>query len=121
MFILLDLALTRPQRIMQFNVLINDNNQPCISDFGLSTLLTEMGGTTFATSSRAVGTLRWAAPELFCLNVTLSEDVEDLPDILPTPRSDIYSFGGIMIQVCFHPYATKDLKLKCGIRTTLRF
>ncbi|KAF8554314.1 hypothetical protein OG21DRAFT_1106534 [Imleria badia] len=58
-----------------------------------------MGGTTFATSSRAAGTLRWVAPELLCLDVSSSEDVEDLPNILPTPRSDIYSFGGIMIQV----------------------
>ncbi|KIJ10920.1 hypothetical protein PAXINDRAFT_16143 [Paxillus involutus ATCC 200175] len=80
------------------NVLIRANGRACIADFGLSTLLTELGGSTFATSFQARGTLRWAAPELY-LNDQTSGDEENPPRVPPTPRSDIYSFGGIMLQV----------------------
>ncbi|KAF8842622.1 kinase-like protein, partial [Paxillus ammoniavirescens] len=78
------------------NVLIQGNGRACISDFGMSTLLTELGGSTFPTAAsfHAGGTLRWAAPELFGLQVS-----DDPPKVVPTPQSDIYPFGGIMLQV----------------------
>ncbi|KAF9233552.1 kinase-like domain-containing protein, partial [Melanogaster broomeanus] len=79
------------------NVLVRGNGRACITDFGLSTLLTELGGSTFATTCQARGTLRWAAPEL--LDLQVSEGEENLPEVVPTPRSDVYSFGGIMLQV----------------------
>ncbi|KAF9238956.1 kinase-like domain-containing protein, partial [Melanogaster broomeanus] len=79
------------------NVLIDDKGRACITDFGLSMLLTELGGSTFATSVQAGGTLRWAAPENLHLND--SGDREDIPKVSPTTRSDIYSFGRIMLQV----------------------
>ncbi|KAF9228991.1 WD40 repeat-like protein [Gyrodon lividus] len=81
------------------NVLIHDNGRACIADFGLSTLLTELGGSTFSTSLQGRGTLRWAAPELLNLNVQVSGEEENIPRVPPTPGSDIYSFGGIMLQV----------------------
>ncbi|KIJ09885.1 hypothetical protein PAXINDRAFT_86829, partial [Paxillus involutus ATCC 200175] len=81
------------------NVLIRANGRACIADFGLSTLLTALGESTFATSFQAKGTVRWGSPELLCLNVEVSEDEEDLPTVLPTPQSDTYSFGGIMLQI----------------------
>ncbi|KAF9219836.1 kinase-like protein [Gyrodon lividus] len=81
------------------NVLIRDDGRACIADFGLSTLLTELGGSTFATSRQTGGTLRWAAPELLHLDVQVSTDEEDPPRAPPTPGSDVYSFGGIMLQV----------------------
>ncbi|KIK92334.1 hypothetical protein PAXRUDRAFT_147572 [Paxillus rubicundulus Ve08.2h10] len=81
------------------NVLIHGDGRACIADFGLSTLLTALGGSTFATSFQARGTLRWAAPELLNFEIPLPEDEENLPQVVPTPGSDIYSFGGIMLQV----------------------
>ncbi|KAF8839143.1 kinase-like protein [Paxillus ammoniavirescens] len=79
------------------NVLINGNGRACISDFGLSTLLTQLGGSTFATSHQPPGTLRWTAPELLELSEPDGED--ELPQIIPSPRSDVYSFGRIMLQI----------------------
>ncbi|KAF8838108.1 kinase-like protein [Paxillus ammoniavirescens] len=79
------------------NVLIHGNGRACIADFGLSTLLTELGGSTFATSFQARGTLRWAAPEL--LDLEIPENDDNPPKVFPTPESDVYSFGGIMLQV----------------------
>ncbi|KAF9231675.1 kinase-like domain-containing protein, partial [Melanogaster broomeanus] len=79
------------------NVLVRGNGRACIADFGLSTLLTELGGSTFETSCQARGTLRWAAPELLDLHV--SDDKKNQPKFVPTTQSDVYSFGGIMLQV----------------------
>ncbi|KIJ10905.1 hypothetical protein PAXINDRAFT_85306, partial [Paxillus involutus ATCC 200175] len=84
---------------IQANVPIRANGRAYIADLGLSRLLTALGGSTFATSYQAKGILRWAAPELFHLNVQVSGDEDNPPRIPPTPRSDIYSFGGIMLQV----------------------
>ncbi|KIJ07795.1 hypothetical protein PAXINDRAFT_139697 [Paxillus involutus ATCC 200175] len=74
---------------------IDANGRACISDFGLSIILTKLGGSTYA-SSHAGGTLRWTAPEL--LDTQVPEDDEPL-DVFPTPRSDVYSFGSIMLQI----------------------
>ncbi|KAF9228982.1 WD40 repeat-like protein [Gyrodon lividus] len=81
------------------NVLIRDNGRACIADFGLSMLLTELDRSIFSTSFQTRGTLRWAAPELQYLNIQVSSDEDNLPRVPPTPQSDIYSFGGIMLQV----------------------
>ncbi|KAH0833897.1 kinase-like domain-containing protein [Lanmaoa asiatica] len=80
------------------NVLIEANGKACIADFGLSTILDEIGS-TFATSStgKPRGTLRWAAPEM--LDPPNHEDVKTR-HTGPTMKSDIYSFGSIMLQVC---------------------
>ncbi|KAF8839140.1 kinase-like protein [Paxillus ammoniavirescens] len=80
------------------NVLVDGNGRACISDFGLSTLLTQLGRSTFATSHQHLGTLRWTAPELLELSEPDGED--ELPQIIPSPRSDVYSFGRIILQVC---------------------
>ncbi|KIJ10915.1 hypothetical protein PAXINDRAFT_101856 [Paxillus involutus ATCC 200175] len=95
------------------NVLIGANGRACIADFGLSTLLTAFGGSTFGSTSPAAGTLRWTAPELLYLNVEPSGDEENIPRVPPTPRSDIYSFGAIMLQVLtgkipYHYYPRED-------------
>ncbi|KAF8834413.1 kinase-like protein, partial [Paxillus ammoniavirescens] len=79
------------------NVLIDGNGRACISDFGLSIVLTKLGGSTYATSSHAGGTLRWTAPEL--LDTRVPEDEDNLLNVFPTPQSDVYSFGSIMLQV----------------------
>ncbi|KAN0073718.1 Protein kinase-like domain containing protein [Tylopilus felleus] len=50
------------------NILILGDGSACIADFGLSTLLTELGRPTFATSFRGRGTIQWIAPELLILS-----------------------------------------------------
>ncbi|KIJ10300.1 hypothetical protein PAXINDRAFT_52882, partial [Paxillus involutus ATCC 200175] len=99
------------------NVLIDGNERACISDFGLSTLLTQLGGSTFATSNQSPGTLRWAAPEL--LEFHEAEGGENPPQIIPSPRSDVYSFGRIMLQILtgkvpYH-YCTREVQVMHAI------
>jgi hypothetical protein len=56
------------------------------------------------------GNFRWLAPEL------LGESDNDLP-IRPSKHSDVYSFGGIMLQVCREEFlgsAVKSLFLPLG-------
>jgi len=43
------------------------------------------------------GNFRWLAPEL------LGEPEDDLP-VRPSKRSDIYSFGGVMLHVCLQHF-----------------
>lgn len=79
-------------------MLIGKTGKAYLSDFGLSTLLTELGGSTFATSFHERGTPRWAAPEL--LNPQVSEDEKEEPsNFYPKIYSDVYSFGCVMLQV----------------------
>ena len=73
-------------------MLVDGDGRACIADFGLSTLLTQLGGSTFATTYRAKGTVRWMAPELLL--------IEDDSETIPTTEMDVYSFGSIMLQVC---------------------
>ncbi|KAF8445021.1 kinase-like domain-containing protein [Boletus edulis BED1] len=80
------------------NVLVCKDGRAYISDFGLSTLLTELGGTTFATSVHERGTLRWTAPELLDLEISEDEEAESAK-VMPTKHSDVYSFGGVMLQI----------------------
>ncbi|KAF9238962.1 kinase-like domain-containing protein [Melanogaster broomeanus] len=100
------------------NVLIDDKGRACITDFGLSMLLSELGGSTFATSVQAGGTLRWAAPENMHLNMQVSG--ENVPKISPTTRSDIYSLGRIMLQVrryrdsCSEAMGLRKIKVLTG-------
>ncbi|KAF8835294.1 kinase-like protein [Paxillus ammoniavirescens] len=69
------------------SVLINDNGDPCIADFGLSSMLLEEE----VPYSNMIGNIRWAAPELF----------EDRPgqSVQPTVTSDLYSYGWIMFRI----------------------
>ncbi|KIJ07683.1 hypothetical protein PAXINDRAFT_90024, partial [Paxillus involutus ATCC 200175] len=62
------------------NVLLDGDGRACISDFGLSMVLTDLGGPTYATSRHEAGTLRWAAPEL--LDFQALEDEENPPTIM---------------------------------------
>ena len=62
-------------------------------DFGLSTVLGGLeGGSSIAPSTHRPGAIRWTAPELFG---------EPETSYSPTPKSDIYSFGSVMLQASF--------------------
>ena len=66
---------------------------PFLSDFGLSRMLLEAGGTT---SSSSAGSSRWMAPELF-------EATQPV-----TTYSDVWAFGMTII-VCFSYFPVADL------------
>lgn len=77
---------------LQSNVLINGRGEPLLADFGLSFLGMELTESSYFSSCKP-GNVRWAAPELFI----------DLPDGSPCRacvKSDIYSVGCVMLQVC---------------------
>jgi serine/threonine protein kinase len=75
------------------NVLIHGDGTACLADFGLSLVYSEVSGISQASwTSTFHGNFRWLAPEL------LGEPDDGLP-IRPSKCSDVYSFGGIMLQV----------------------
>ncbi|KAG1888535.1 kinase-like domain-containing protein [Suillus subluteus] len=77
-----------------FNILIHGDGTACIADFGLSLKYSEVIGASKAswTSTPIQGNLPWMAPELL-------QERNDGCQVRPSEQSDIYSFGGIMLQV----------------------
>ena len=78
--------------IWQNNVLINENGQACLTDFGLSSMMKP--GEKFQylrPDGKQAGDLRWSAPELI--------NYVDGEMYVPSPSSDIYSYGWIMYEV----------------------
>lgn len=75
----------------QANVLINDNQEGCLVDFGLSSIRAEFEGTSYWSSSVG-GAIRWRAPELM-------PGGNEEPAPVLTEKCDVYSFGCIMLQV----------------------
>ncbi|KAG2060322.1 kinase-like protein [Suillus hirtellus] len=75
------------------NVLIHGDGTACVSDFGLSLMYSEVISASQASwTSTVKGNMRWMAPELLV-------EREDGSQTRPSEQSDMYSFGGIMLQV----------------------
>ncbi|KAG1794073.1 kinase-like domain-containing protein [Suillus subaureus] len=76
------------------NVLIHGDGTACVADFGLSLMYSEIISASQASwTSTLKGNMRWMAPEL------LVPEREDGSPTRPSEQSDIFSFGGIMLQV----------------------
>ncbi|KAG1897700.1 kinase-like domain-containing protein [Suillus fuscotomentosus] len=90
--------------LMPPNVLIDENGDALLADFGLSCLLADHETSFFA--SHSSGATRWAAPEIIPL------DTERLDECVSKPNkaSDIYSFGCIMMQVLSNCSPYFDMK-----------
>ncbi|KAG1755340.1 kinase-like domain-containing protein [Suillus lakei] len=74
------------------NVLIHGDGTACIADFGLSLMYSKVISASQASwTSTLKGNMRWMAPELLV-------EREDGSPPRPSEHSDIYSFGGIMLQ-----------------------
>ncbi|KAG2156409.1 kinase-like domain-containing protein [Suillus clintonianus] len=92
------------------NVLIYGDGTACIADFGLSLQYSEVISASKApwTSAPIQGNLPWMSPELF-------EEQRDGSEVRPSQQSDIYSFGGIMLQVLTNEipyyYTTRQLTI----------
>ncbi|KAF9228888.1 kinase-like protein [Gyrodon lividus] len=84
------------------NILIDDDGQPLISDFGLSSILKEHNETSYF-KSRKPGSIRWAAPELLAklpespMLVEHNAPIENTSTAEPSIESDIYSYGCVML------------------------
>ncbi|KAG1756945.1 kinase-like domain-containing protein, partial [Suillus occidentalis] len=76
------------------NVLIHGDGTACVADFGLSLMYSEVISASQASwTSTLKGNMRWMAPEL------LVSEREDGSPTRPSEQSDIFSFGGIILQV----------------------
>jgi serine/threonine protein kinase len=83
------------RRELQPNVLIHGDGTACVADFGLSLMYSEVISPSQASyTSTLKGNMRWMAPELLVL------EREDGSPTRPSKQSDIFSFGGITLQVC---------------------
>ncbi|KAG1801259.1 kinase-like domain-containing protein [Suillus variegatus] len=75
------------------NVLICGDGTAYIADFGLSLMYSEVISASQASwTSTLKGNIRWMAPELLV-------EREDGSQVRPSEQSDMYSFGGILLQV----------------------
>lgn len=74
--------------------MIDANGTAILSDFALSTLVDGHGSPLFGQSEPELGMVRWTAPE------SLTRENGNATRNVATKRSDIYAFGGIMLQVC---------------------
>ena len=73
--------------------MINDEQQACLSDFGLSVLAQDLDIPSMTqTSASAGGSLRWSAPELYNFG-------NESPKV--SLFSDVYSFGSVALEVSF--------------------
>ncbi|KIJ10912.1 hypothetical protein PAXINDRAFT_16134 [Paxillus involutus ATCC 200175] len=80
-------------RLTGSDILVSAAERAQISGVGLSGIMLELFGTSYLSSSMN-GTVRWAAPE------AITTDEVESSAWIPTEKSDIYSFGSIMLQVC---------------------
>lgn len=80
-------------------MLINDDYEAELSDFGLSRVLQGLGGPSgFTTSETPKGTLNYMAGELF--NVEKPKQ---------TCETDVYAFGGLILAVSIRPSRAKTV------------
>ncbi|KAH8813632.1 kinase-like domain-containing protein [Flagelloscypha sp. PMI_526] len=73
------------------NILINDQEEPCLADLGISSIAastSETLGWETASNGGFKGSLRWLSPE-----VVMS------PDLLKTTQRDMYAFGSTMLEI----------------------
>ncbi|EJD46477.1 kinase-like protein, partial [Auricularia subglabra TFB-10046 SS5] len=90
------------------NVLISDDGNALLADFGLSTTVEKQAGDgPTATAIRASNTLRFAAPEL------LKDDARSPSRMIrsKTTETDVFAFGMLMIQASTIRVARLGLRL----------
>ncbi|CCM05082.1 uncharacterized protein FIBRA_07289 [Fibroporia radiculosa] len=75
------------------NILIDDNRQARLSDFGLASVVSGSSFEMFSVTNRDAGSTRWMAPEL------IDPEDADLERACPTYASDIYAMGMVMLEI----------------------
>ncbi|KAH8108361.1 kinase-like protein [Phellopilus nigrolimitatus] len=81
------------------NILVSDNGEALLSDFGISAVFEEATGSACLVSSSFAGSVRWMAFELFRIDIQ-GEDGDE-PQEIPqlTTYSDIWSYGSTALEV----------------------
>ena len=98
---LLSCLLTHPS--IKANILINQNGNACLADFGFLTISLDSADPTTSNSFVEGGTTQWMSPEL------LDPDQFGSKDNRPTKESDCYALGMVIYEVLsgqapFAPY-----------------
>lgn len=77
------------------NILISDDNNACLADFGLATIIADAQLTTAmaASSTNHAGNVRWWAPEL------IKPTTFGCKKFVRTPASDVYAYGCVCVEV----------------------
>ncbi|KAF7336071.1 Rho GTPase activator [Mycena sanguinolenta] len=76
------------------NILISDDGNACLSDFGLATTITDIDSTTgVASSSNRAGSIRWFAPEL------IEPKSFGCEKFLRTTASDVYAYACVCLEL----------------------
>ncbi|KZT11463.1 kinase-like protein [Laetiporus sulphureus 93-53] len=76
------------------NMLVTDEGDACICDFGMSQVIGEITQTPFSATATRTGSTRWLAPEL----------VFDTKMLGPNDKCDVWSFGMSMLEC----YGSRD-------------
>ncbi|KAG2092820.1 uncharacterized protein F5147DRAFT_721863 [Suillus discolor] len=81
---------------VQSNIFVDDLRRAlaCVADFGMEVILSEFSSESYFSSSIG-GMLRWIGRELFQVCDESNNFVG-----FPSTQGDVYSFGGVMFQVC---------------------
>ena len=79
--------------LQKANILINQEGQACLADFGLITILPDSKNPTTQSPPINAGTIRWMSPEL------LDPEQFNLEDSQPTRQSDCYALGMVTLEV----------------------
>ncbi|KAF9552877.1 kinase-like protein [Agrocybe pediades] len=89
------------------NILVDENGNAIITDFGLSKVLEEMTDSMNMGTSFFAGSTRWMAPEII---LTLVQDNGARPPI--TTSSDVYAFSSVCLEIASgqlpYPNRTND-------------
>ena len=85
----LNKGILNTEAALKGNILIDDDLNPRLCDFGISRLLTEAGASGLTTTSQHTGTERYLSHEL-----VVSEDT-----CVPTTASDVYALACIGLEV----------------------
>ena len=78
---------------MQSNILIDDREQPRISNLGIEAVNDLQAAELYKSTTKGNESVRWQAPEL--LNPSRFECVK----AVPTTRTDVYAFACLCIEV----------------------
>ncbi|KAF7974055.1 hypothetical protein HWV62_13455 [Athelia sp. TMB] len=86
------------------NILVNDDHEARICDFGMSTVIEELGETSASSTSSVEISARWLAPELL-----------EGTDGSPTVPADIYSFAMAILELFTEQHPFSDVKLEAAV------
>lgn len=87
-------VIDRSSKVFQANILIKNDAHACLSDFGLTAVTYDPNTVNaITTSSEAIGSVRWMAPEI------IHPEESGLPRRRPSPESDIYALGMVIWEV----------------------